>query len=437
MLISEHCDGEIIARIATGVRLRTVRGSTSRGAARALLGLGARRRRDGHDLAITPDGPRGPAKSFAPGADRRRAANRRADDRGRGDRIVGVAAQELGSASHPASRSRACTSRTATRRTSTALQTRGDAADDVDRMQRVDGKRRAAGRWLSAAFVEHVGMATTRWRRAARALLTPAERLFGGVVGARDMLYDAGWLPSHETPIPAISIGNLTVGGTGKTPIAAWIARGLARAGRATRRSCCAAMADDEPLVHRVAQSDVPGHRRRRSGRGQSRKRPRAGRRHRGARRRVSTSACAARRGYRSRQRRSLDRRRAPAAGRSVARTAAGRASRDADRRHAKGGERIALVEAVHEAAGARRAVAAARVRAPRAGRTRCAAGRECDRSARAATRPTSDASRGATRFTRSIAVVDRRSTRVRSRNCRRMARASRASVFPDHHAFH
>jgi len=67
VLISEHADGEIIARIATRLGYQTVRGSTSRGAARALLGL-ARVVRAGHDLAITPDGPRGPAKSFAPGA---------------------------------------------------------------------------------------------------------------------------------------------------------------------------------------------------------------------------------------------------------------------------------------------------------------------------------------------------------------------------------
>jgi lysophospholipid acyltransferase (LPLAT)-like uncharacterized protein len=66
VLISEHGDGEIIARIAARLGFRTVRGSTSRGAARALLGL-VRELEDGHDLAITPDGPRGPAKSFAPG----------------------------------------------------------------------------------------------------------------------------------------------------------------------------------------------------------------------------------------------------------------------------------------------------------------------------------------------------------------------------------
>ena len=67
VLISEHGDGEIIARIAMGLGYETVRGSSSRGAARALLGL-ARAVEEGHDLAITPDGPRGPAKSFAPGA---------------------------------------------------------------------------------------------------------------------------------------------------------------------------------------------------------------------------------------------------------------------------------------------------------------------------------------------------------------------------------
>lgn len=67
ILVSEHSDGEIIARIARNLGYTTVRGSTSRGAARALLGL-TRVLEEGSDLAITPDGPRGPAKSFATGA---------------------------------------------------------------------------------------------------------------------------------------------------------------------------------------------------------------------------------------------------------------------------------------------------------------------------------------------------------------------------------
>ena len=67
IMISEHRDGEIIARIALSLGYRVVRGSTSRGAARALLGA-AREIAAGFDAAVTPDGPRGPARSVAPGA---------------------------------------------------------------------------------------------------------------------------------------------------------------------------------------------------------------------------------------------------------------------------------------------------------------------------------------------------------------------------------
>lgn len=67
VLISDHRDGEMIARIAERFGFGTVRGSTSKGASRALVGM-ARALEAGHDVAVTPDGPRGPARSFAPGA---------------------------------------------------------------------------------------------------------------------------------------------------------------------------------------------------------------------------------------------------------------------------------------------------------------------------------------------------------------------------------
>jgi len=67
ILVSEHRDGEIIARIARTIGFNSVRGSTSRGAGRALLGLVAELQR-GRAVAVTPDGPRGPAGHFAPGA---------------------------------------------------------------------------------------------------------------------------------------------------------------------------------------------------------------------------------------------------------------------------------------------------------------------------------------------------------------------------------
>lgn len=67
-LVSEHRDGEIIARIVGRLGVATVRGSSSRGGARALLECVKALRQDKMDMVITPDGPRGPRHSFAPGA---------------------------------------------------------------------------------------------------------------------------------------------------------------------------------------------------------------------------------------------------------------------------------------------------------------------------------------------------------------------------------
>jgi lysophospholipid acyltransferase (LPLAT)-like uncharacterized protein len=66
-LISTHRDGELIARVVTSLGYRTVRGSTSRGGARALLEM-SRLLREGRSVAITPDGPRGPRHHFSSGA---------------------------------------------------------------------------------------------------------------------------------------------------------------------------------------------------------------------------------------------------------------------------------------------------------------------------------------------------------------------------------
>lgn len=66
-LVSTHRDGEIVAQIALRLGCKLVRGSSSRGADRALLGL-VRALKDGFTVAVTPDGPRGPYRSFAPGA---------------------------------------------------------------------------------------------------------------------------------------------------------------------------------------------------------------------------------------------------------------------------------------------------------------------------------------------------------------------------------
>lgn len=66
-LISTHRDGELIAQVARRLGCKLVRGSSSKGADRALLGL-VRTLKDGFTIAVTPDGPRGPYRTFAPGA---------------------------------------------------------------------------------------------------------------------------------------------------------------------------------------------------------------------------------------------------------------------------------------------------------------------------------------------------------------------------------
>lgn len=67
VVISSHRDGELVARVAEKLGHRTIRGSSSRGAARALLGI-VRELEAGFEVAVTPDGPRGPARKFASGA---------------------------------------------------------------------------------------------------------------------------------------------------------------------------------------------------------------------------------------------------------------------------------------------------------------------------------------------------------------------------------
>ena len=66
----------------------------------------------------------------------------------------------------------------------------------------------------------------------AAASLVPLSWLFGAIVRARRALYRRGWLASERVNAPVIVVGNLTIGGSGKTPLAIALAEALARAGR-------------------------------------------------------------------------------------------------------------------------------------------------------------------------------------------------------------
>lgn len=66
VLVSQSKDGEYISQVIHRLGMGTVRGSSSRGGVRALLQM-AKRGREGHSLAVTPDGPRGPRHVVQPG----------------------------------------------------------------------------------------------------------------------------------------------------------------------------------------------------------------------------------------------------------------------------------------------------------------------------------------------------------------------------------
>jgi len=58
-------------------------------------------------------------------------------------------------------------------------------------------------------------------------LLQPLSWLYGAAVSARGRAYKMGWVRSHRVGRPVIVVGNLTVGGTGKTPLTIWLANQL------------------------------------------------------------------------------------------------------------------------------------------------------------------------------------------------------------------
>lgn len=74
------------------------------------------------------------------------------------------------------------------------------------------------------------GMAQWLWSsgaapaRVARGVLLPFAFAYRAVMSARASAYRRGWLRERPLPLPAVSIGNLAVGGAGKTPLAAWVA---------------------------------------------------------------------------------------------------------------------------------------------------------------------------------------------------------------------
>jgi tetraacyldisaccharide 4'-kinase len=105
--------------------------------------------------------------------------------------------------------------------------------------------------------------------------LVPLSFLYGAAMGLRSLLYRIGLRHRTRIPVPVVVIGNLTVGGTGKTPLVAWLATHLASCGlrvgvvsrgyggrargvtRVTLHSRASDVGDEPLLLARRAQATV------------------------------------------------------------------------------------------------------------------------------------------------------------------------------------
>ncbi|MFI5235004.1 MAG: tetraacyldisaccharide 4'-kinase [Gemmatimonadales bacterium] len=86
--------------------------------------------------------------------------------------------------------------------------------------------------------------------RLARLALLPFSATYWLVMVVRTAAYRHGWAESHDLPLPSVAVGNLTVGGSGKTPVAIWIARHYAARGLVPGILLRGYGSGDETLVH-------------------------------------------------------------------------------------------------------------------------------------------------------------------------------------------
>ena len=93
--------------------------------------------------------------------------------------------------------------------------------------------------------------------RAARVALLPIEASYRALIAARGWMYDHQFLAVERSTIPVVSVGNLSVGGTGKTPFTAWIAAELLRRGQRPA-VVLRGYGEDEVLVHQKLNPEIP-----------------------------------------------------------------------------------------------------------------------------------------------------------------------------------
>lgn len=231
-LASRDRDGEIVARLLGRMGYAVARGSSTRGGRAGYRQL-ARALEAGRGVIIAGDGPRGPRRALKGGAARLAAHA--------GGGVTAVAA-----AASAGWRLRSWDRFVIPAPGATVFVSLGrvPSGEDVGTADIETALRRQVARCEQAAWEAArsrpprtarralEGRLRASWRRRRPPpALRPAALAFGLVHDARHRLYDIGVLATRDAGIPVISVGGVTVGGSGKTPLTAHFARLLGDAG--------------------------------------------------------------------------------------------------------------------------------------------------------------------------------------------------------------
>src|ERR1700722_16404745 len=100
--------------------------------------------------------------------------------------------------------------------------------------------------------------------RVVRGLTAIAEPAYAAAMAGRNLAYSRGWFSSRRLPSATISVGNITTGGTGKTPVVRWLAGRLREAGKYPAvllrgyRATTGGVSDEQQLLARGLTDAIP-----------------------------------------------------------------------------------------------------------------------------------------------------------------------------------
>lgn len=286
-LASQGRDGELISRVAGRAGLVSARGSTSRGGGQGFREL-VRALRAGRSVLITPDGPRGPRHVCHPGVIRLAAVTGvpivplglaamtghrlRSWDRclipAPGTRIYVFRGAEIHVPGSPEDEPALALalglaiSRAVKRCEAVAEEARWRRPYRIRHDCDAPGRTIAPGGRTGREMARRIEPGLRRaWRRVPPPTgLRIASGAFALARTMRNRLYQSGILQMAHAPLPVVSVGGVTVGGSGKTPLASLIGGWLTEEGH--RVAVLTRGYPDEMRLHRalLPAVDVWGH---------------------------------------------------------------------------------------------------------------------------------------------------------------------------------